>query len=506
MKILEKIKSNLNRHGIWLILLLAGLLRFKGLVRRDLWYDEAFTGVAVKEDFWNMIQMIINDVHPPLYYIFLKGFSFFFDYSVFGIRLFSAIFGVATIWVVYLLGRELFEEKTARYGALVATISPLAIQYSQEARMYTMLVFCILLATYFFIKGLKTNEYKYFFWWGVFTGLSMLTHYMGIIFSSLYYPVFIIWNLSGDFPAKQELGKKILASLGKIVPSKQLICGYLSAFLVFLPWLKMFLHHISIKGNNLSWVVPATLGDFVVMIQTFLFGTPLGEWSSGMPHPNELRGIAHISVRMVLAMLLGIGIFYLSKKEMKVRLWMTLAFSLGFMFIIYSLSATMPDQQYFVARYLLPGAFFIYIFIGFWFSKLRWQVVAVAFAFYLSMISLIVPLVNSKGYNEMILHLDKYRNNNFYILNSFDYVIAKYYLGSEHLTLYNYDWPGYNPDFWAAIGKDLKRTENFDDLKNDPQALIVSNKPLTRDNQYFSTKDLVLVDQYKNILVYRFQK
>lgn len=503
----EKIKSKINHYGIWFILLVAAGIRFTGLVRRDFWYDEAFTGVAVKENFHSMIEMIINDVHPPLYYVLLKGFSYFFNYSVFGIRLFSAIFGLASVWATYLLAKELFNKRTALYASLIATISPLAIQYSQEARMYAMLVFLILLASYFFVKGLKTGKSRYFIWWGVITGLSMLIHYIGIIFSLLYYPAFVLWNLQESvLPEFSFRKKEILLYLKKMIPSKNIFFGYLAGFIVFLPWLKMFLHHISIKGNNLGWVKPASLGDFATMIQMFLFGTPLGEMSSGMPQPNELQGIAHISIRMILAMLLAIGINFLARKKSKITVAFLLTFSLGFMFVIYFLSVTMYDQQYFVARYLLPGAFFTYIFIGLWLSQLRWKIVAGVFAFYLLLISLIVPLQNSKGYNEMIFHLDKYENNDFYILNSFDYVIAKYYLGDDRLRLFNYDWPGYNPDYWAAIGKSLKRTENFEDLKNDPRALIISNKPLNRSNQYFSTEGLVLVDQYKNILIYKFQK
>lgn len=506
-KFLEKTKLIFDRFGIWIILTLAAVLRFRGLVKRDLWYDEAFTGVAVKENYHSMIEMIINDVHPPLYYIFLKGFAFFFDYNVYSLRFFSAIFGLALVWATYLFAKELFDRKTALYASLVTAISPLAVQYSQEARMYSMLVFFILLASLFFVKGLKTKQSKYFVWWGIFTGLSMLTHYMGIIFSFLYYPAFVIWNLSENELVGGKKIKELITDYLKIaLPDKFLLLGYFSASIVFLPWLRMFLHHISIKGNNLSWVVPAKLGDFAKMIQMYIFGTPLGELSFGMPNPNELKNIGHISIQMVIVMLLAIGINFLARRKTKTQIAFLLNFSLGFMFVIYLLSVTMPDQQYFVARYLLPGAFFIYIFIGLWLSQLRWKVVVGVLALYLFLISLIVPLQNSKGYNEMILHLDKYENNNFYILNSFDYVIAKYYLGDEKLTLYNYDWPEYNPDFWAAIGKDLKRSENFEDLRNDPKALIISNKPLIRDNQYFSTKELVLVDQYKNILVYKFQK
>ncbi|NTV41474.1 MAG: phospholipid carrier-dependent glycosyltransferase, partial [Candidatus Moranbacteria bacterium] len=369
---LKKFHIQYQHHYIWLILLLATANRFTGLMKRDFWYDEAFTGVAVKEKFWDMITMTINDVHPPFYYIVLKAFAFFFNYSVFGIRLFSAIFGVAAIWALYLLAKEMFNEKVALYAALVATISPFAIQYSQEARMYMMLVFFILIGAYFFVKSLQLKRKKYFFLWGLFTGLSMLTHYMGIIFSAVYILVFVAWRIFEiDWSGVDGVFEKAKFSLKKFLPTKEILLGYGVAFLVFLPWLKMFVHHISMKGSNLSWVKKASLGDIVVNIQMFLFGTPLGEMSSGMPQPNELFGIAHISIRMLIAMLFGIGIVYLMRKEKKEKVVSLLLFSTGFMFIIYVLSATLSDQQYFVARYLLPAAYFIFIFIGLWLSRLR---------------------------------------------------------------------------------------------------------------------------------------
>jgi hypothetical protein len=195
---------------------------------------------------------------------------------------------------------------------------------------------------------------------------------------------------------------------------------------------------------------------------------------------------------------------WLSKREKREKISILLVFSIGFMFIVYILSLVSSDQQYFVARYLLPGAYFFFIYAGLVLSNIKLPVSIAAIAVYFSMMLFIVPLTNSTGYNEMIKHMDKYKNNNFYILNSFDYVITKYYIGSKKLTLYNYDWPQYNPSYWAAIGASLKRTENYEDLRNDPKALIISNKVLNRDNQYFSTDGLELVDKYDNIYIYRF--
>jgi uncharacterized membrane protein len=511
----KNFKTKIEKNLLWFILLLASLLRFFGLVKRDFWYDEAFTGVAVKENFSNMIGMIINDVHPPLYYMALKFFASFFGYSVFGIRLFSAIFGVLSVWAVYLVAREMFNKKVALWSAFITAISPFAIQYSQEARMYAMLVFLILISTYFFIKALKSNEVKYYILWGVFIGLSMLTHYMGLIFSITYLLGFIVWNFfrKYEFYRDKNYTNIGLMFLKNSFPDKKIFLGYLVGFVVFLPWLNNFIHHLTMKGNNLSWVKPANFGDIVTTLQMFLFGTPLGEMSSGMPQPNEigfvsggmLHMVSQISIKITLAVLFGMTIVWLGRKEKKEKISMLLVFSIGFLTIVYLISLFSSEQQYFVARYLLPGGYFFFIYVGLVLSYLEIPLISLSFAIYFAMLFLIVPLKNSTGYNEMIRNMDKYKNNNFYILNSFDYVITKYYFGGEKLTLYNYDWPEYNPSYWAAIGEGLKRTEKYSDLRNDPKALIISNKPLNRDNQYFSTEGLELVDKYNNILVYKFK-
>ena len=104
------------------------------------------------------------------------------------------------------------------------------------------------------------------------------------------------------------------------------------------------------------------------------------------------------------------------------------------------------------------------------------------------------------------LLIEKYKNNDFYVLNSYDYVIAKYYVGENHLILYNIDWPQYNPSYWAAIGPTLKRTESYNDLKNNPNAIILANIQKDKDKRNDKTFDptgLPLVAKYENITLYK---
>lgn len=488
-----------NKYYIFLILFFGFILRLRNILNRDFWYDEAFTGVTVKAGFWESIQITINDVHPPLYYILLKAFSSFFDYSVLSVRFFSVILGILGIWAIYLFAKELFGRKAALFASLIAAISPFAIQYSQEGRMYSMLSFFTVMGAYFFFRGLKTQKQKYFVFWGIFLGFSALTHYMGVIYSLIFYAVYIAYN----FFNREKRRLKFKEVISNILPSKEIFFGFLSTAVIFSFWIKAFISHLMYSGlNNMHWVRPASFSDIFTNVQIFLFGSPLGELSAGMPSPNTINHISNSSILVGIALLFGFLIPYLLKKE-KEKTTYLLLMSFGFMMLIYVISLLGDD--YFVSRYLIVAAYFIFIMLGVWLSKINWKVSVVFLVAYIFLLSNIVLLNYDNGYGELKKNLAKYKNNHFYVLNSFDYVIAKYYVGAENLTLYNIDWPQYNPSYWAAIGNSIKRTESYDDLKNDPKALILANiqKPAEkRNDKTFDPAGLPLVAKYDNITIY----
>lgn len=489
-----------EKYYIYLILLLGFVLRLRNILNRDFWYDEAFTGIAVKENFWEMIQITINDVHPPLYYILLKIFSYFGDYSVFSIRFFSVILGILGIWSVYLFTKELFNKKAALFAGLITAISPFAIQYSQEGRMYAMLSFFSLTGAYFFFRGLRTQNKKHFIFWGIFLGLSALTHYMGFIYSLIFYLVFVFHNFFRQNSGKLSF-KKILSNF---LPSKGLIIGALSSIVVFSFWIKTFISHLMYSGlNNMHWVRPASFSDIFANVQIFIFGSPLGELSAGMPNPNTINHISNSSILMVIVLLFGFLIPYLFKKE-KEKISYVLIMSFGFMLLIYIISLLGDD--YLVSRYLIVAAYFIFILLGVFLEKINWKISLFFIAVYVLLLLNIVPLNYDNGYGELKKDLARYANNHFYVLNSFDYVIAKYYVGADNLTLYNIDWPQYNPNYWAAIGSGLKRIESYDDLRNNPKALILANiqKPSDkRNDKTFDPTGLPLVAKYDNVTLYK---
>lgn len=138
---------------IWGILFLATVLRLINL-NQSLWLDEAINVLAVKNNtFWNMItQYSIGDFHPPGYFVLLWIWTHLFGFSEISVRIPSVIFGVLTIWLVYLLGKEMFNKKIGLVASLFLTLAPLHVYYSQETRMYSFATFSATLSFYFFWK------------------------------------------------------------------------------------------------------------------------------------------------------------------------------------------------------------------------------------------------------------------------------------------------------------------------------------------------------------------
>ncbi|MFH1864200.1 MAG: glycosyltransferase family 39 protein [bacterium] len=140
------------KKPLFLILLLGLILRLISL-NQSFWLDEATTSYAASQlSFSGIITKFSPaDFHPPLYYLVLRGWSMVFGFSEVSLRIPSVIFGVATIYVVYLIAKEI-ECKFPEVAAALLATSGLHIYYSQEARMYGMVTLLVSFLVYSFLK------------------------------------------------------------------------------------------------------------------------------------------------------------------------------------------------------------------------------------------------------------------------------------------------------------------------------------------------------------------
>src|SRR3989344_3593318 len=141
------------------VLLIALILRLVKL-NQSLWLDEAINVNVVHSLGFKrlVVDYAIGDFPPPFFHIVLKSWMQVFGSSEIAVRIPSVIFGVATVYLIFLIGRKLYEQKTALIAATLLATSPLHIYYSQEARMYMLAAFFTALSVYFFISIMEKNR------------------------------------------------------------------------------------------------------------------------------------------------------------------------------------------------------------------------------------------------------------------------------------------------------------------------------------------------------------
>lgn len=123
----------------------AWLARLYGIENQSIWFDEGWSAYAAVQP--TLAAAIAADpTNPPLYYVLLNVTVRVFGDSPFGLRVTSALLGLLTIPLAYVLGRDLFGKRAGFYAALLVAVSSPLWWAAQEARMYTLLAVLVLVA------------------------------------------------------------------------------------------------------------------------------------------------------------------------------------------------------------------------------------------------------------------------------------------------------------------------------------------------------------------------
>ena len=145
----------LELSALTLITAVAALLRFHLLGSKIFWFDECVGVEIARLDWFNFARILWRrEANMSLYYLFLRVWLQLGDSPAF-IRSLSVILALATIPVLYILGRRLFDSRTGIIAAILLTFNAYHIRYSQEARSYALTVLLCVLSSLFFIESLQ---------------------------------------------------------------------------------------------------------------------------------------------------------------------------------------------------------------------------------------------------------------------------------------------------------------------------------------------------------------
>lgn len=173
------------------VIVLAGFgLRYHHL-GGDLFADEVWVNATAVSPFSDFVREIKEDwVHPPLFHFFARAWVYIFGISDVSCRLLSMTFGVLSIPLIYLLGRQVSGSHSGLIASALLALSPTHIFHSQYGRHYSLYVFFVLLSIVAFLKvySQPVNR-KYGFFYCISAILLVYTHYFGwvIVFCQFFF-------------------------------------------------------------------------------------------------------------------------------------------------------------------------------------------------------------------------------------------------------------------------------------------------------------------------------
>ena len=302
------------------ILVIVGTaLRLYHLDFNSIWLDEASTYAFTLQpagEYWNLLTSL-GEVHPPLFYLFEK-LALPLGKSEVALRIVPAVFGIATIPLFYMVGRKLVDDRVGLLMAVLITFSPFHIQYSQDARMYTVFLFFVALSLVFYLEAMKTGAFWQWTGFAVASSLVVWTHFFGfILFGAL-----VLYALSAYLVKKQNLRNPGISVVIFLVISSPL-----------------FMVAAGIASHRIGDTLPTWgyTGDL------FILKTIITVFSIT---PETLLGF-------IILFTIGLAWLYFEKRDVWIFIIAVIAISLA---IGYFLSFHMPiDPRYFI--FLLP---FIY--------------------------------------------------------------------------------------------------------------------------------------------------
>ena len=283
-------RSNLTKR-IHIALLVMGAVIFASVsLSGNIWFDECYSVAAVSHSVFEMPKILLDDVHPFLYYVLLKAVSLLTGGNFTAMRLFSAL----GMWTLALAGythvRAHLSEKAGLLFTLFTIISPASIKYACEIRMYSWGAVFVFFSAFYAYLSVKNNfsSRRHGILFVIFSVAAAYMHYYGLV-TVCVINAFVI-----------------VGTVIRKVSVKSLILHAASELALYIPGAVIFLIQVSRVAAGEYWI-RVKYPD--VLLQTMSYSLTGGDsyWDTYMSSAifNTIVGIATL-----LFLLTAAGIVY----------------------------------------------------------------------------------------------------------------------------------------------------------------------------------------------------
>lgn len=164
----------------------------------------------------------------PAYYYMITPFLWLFKLDPVGPAVMVALFGIATVFLIYIVAKKFFDTRAALFASALYAVSPLVLNYSHSSWNPNVLPFFALLMLFMVYKSIATaKSWKYFIFSGFLLGICMQLHYLSLFLAVILivYIFFADWLMNNRIQMLTTMKHYMLLLIGFLL-------GF-SAFIAF---------------------------------------------------------------------------------------------------------------------------------------------------------------------------------------------------------------------------------------------------------------------------------
>lgn len=213
------------------------------------WGDEIFSINLAHEDYFDLIKKAANDVHPPLYYLILRGFSLAFGFNPWLYHFVSVLPYIIVVFFSVFCLRNKIGNWALLIFLTIISLSENALVYNVEVRMYSLASAFVFFSFYSLQIILEYSKGYICF---IISSLSAAyTHYYALLSVSFFYLVIATYCFHN---------KKW----------KEFLFVYISTVLLYIPWLAHFLSAYQRTSNGFGISeIPSIFESFLYFFWNF---------------------------------------------------------------------------------------------------------------------------------------------------------------------------------------------------------------------------------------------
>jgi hypothetical protein len=168
------------RLALAAILAVAAVPRVLEALRNPLSFEEIYIVFLARTGLVNTVLTLAHDVDQPLFHSLLTIWRRIGGESELWIKSLSILIGLATILVVFALGRRLFGTRAGLFAALLLSTNPTHIYFSQHANVEVLLWLLLPLAAWRAVCWWERPSLANGMWFALAAAASLYTYYFAI--------------------------------------------------------------------------------------------------------------------------------------------------------------------------------------------------------------------------------------------------------------------------------------------------------------------------------------